>query len=108
MKLSYLTNYIFSQKFTNFVNYNSKEKVLIDLKKKTECLNSFNKKILDNIIEKNKDSIYSNYAQKTYAERLEKIYQSILNSPRDGLEYAQGEELLDCFLSPARFNLLRT
>ena len=60
------------------------------------------------IIEKNKDSIYSNYAQKTYAERLEKIYQSILNSPRDGLEYAQGEELLDCFLSPARFNLLRT
>ena len=60
------------------------------------------------IIEKNKDSISRNYAQRTYVERLGKIYHSILNAPRDQLEYAQGEDLLHCFLSPERFNLLRT
>ena len=60
------------------------------------------------IIERNRESISRNFSQNTYIEKLGNIYDSILNSNLDQLEYAKGEDLLYSFLSPARLNLLRT
>lgn len=60
------------------------------------------------IILKNKESINENFAPKSYTTKLKHIYEKILDSKRDQFEFAQGEHLLDSFLSPARLNLLRT
>lgn len=60
------------------------------------------------IILKNKESITENFAQKSYTTKLKLIYEKILHLKQDQLEYANGEHLLDSFLSPARLHLLRT
>ena len=55
LKMSYITNYIFSDKFIKMSSNKSKKEVLNKIKKNTECLNDFNKELIYNIFETNID-----------------------------------------------------
>jgi len=43
-----------------------------------------------------------------YSQRLKEIYDKVIDSPASGLDHLDGEKLLNRFLDPARFCLLRT
>ena len=55
LKMSYITNYIFSDKFIKMSSNKSKKEVLNNIKKNTECLNDFNKELIYNAFETNID-----------------------------------------------------
>jgi hypothetical protein len=55
LKVSYITNYIFSDKFIKMLSNKSKKEFLNNIKKNTECLNDFNKELIYNIFETNID-----------------------------------------------------
>lgn len=89
------------------------EEIILSISKSTEARQEIRsqvklEKIDLKIIQKNKESITENFAQKSYTTKLKHIYEKILHSKQDQLEYAHGENLLDSFLSPARLHLLRT
>ena len=65
-------------------------------------------KIDKNVIQENKESVMDNFGQETYAKKVKRIYDLLLISTHEKVEYANGEDLLDLFLSPSRLNLLRT
>lgn len=48
------------------------------------------------------------FSPKAYGDHLLSIYHELLNAKPGSVRYADGGKLLDSFLSPERFNLLRT
>ena len=48
------------------------------------------------------------YSPTAYGDHLASIYQQLADAQTGSIEYADGQKLLDEFLNPARFNLLRT
>ena len=66
--------------------------------------------ILDEqVIDTNRKAVTEQFSLSSYAKKTFNIYQSILGTeeiPKCG--YANGQKLLDQFLSPNRLNLLRT
>ena len=62
----------------------------------------------ENIISKNQKNISKYFSQNAYTDKLQFIYNSILQSDKGSLEFASGNNLLESFLTPDRLNLLRT
>ncbi|HKJ46470.1 MAG TPA: glycosyltransferase family 4 protein [Balneolales bacterium] len=56
----------------------------------------------------NKHIIEENYNLKQYGDRLLSVYDHLLSQYPDKIEYLNAKKLLDQFLNPERFNLLRT
>ncbi|QHI69312.1 glycosyltransferase family 4 protein [Tichowtungia aerotolerans] len=52
--------------------------------------------------------VQKSYSPEAYGDQLASLYQTVLNSRPGSIQYADGRKLLDEFLNPARFNLLRT
>jgi len=67
-------------------------------------------KVLDNdIIDRNRHAVAEQFSLSSYADRTLKIYQELLDTVyTTGCQFANGQLLLDQYLSPARLNLLRT
>ena len=66
--------------------------------------------VLDNhIIDRNRHAVAEQFSLSSYADRTLKIYQELLDTEdTTGCQFANGQLLLDQYLSPARLNLLRT
>ena len=66
--------------------------------------------VLDNdIIDRNRHAVAEQFSLSSYADRTLKIYQELLDTvDTTGCQFANGQLLLDQYLSPARLNLLRT
>ena len=66
--------------------------------------------VLDNdTIDRNRHAVAEQFSLSSYADRTLKIYQELLGSlDTIGCQFANGQLLLDQYLSPARLNLLRT
>ena len=62
----------------------------------------------ENIISRNQKNVSKYFSQDTYTDKLQFIYNSILESGKGTLEFASGNNLLESFLTPDRLNLLRT
>ena len=60
------------------------------------------------IIEKNQTAVMKEFSLSAYGSKLLRIYQEVLESPAQKVGFADGEKMLDQFLSPERINLLRT
>ena len=59
-------------------------------------------------IEPNKQRVEEAYSTETYGDALLSIYRTLLKTPPGSVRYANSDVLLDAFLNPARFNLLRS
>lgn len=62
----------------------------------------------EDIISRNQKNVSKYFSQDAYADKLQFIYNSLLESDKGTLEFANGNNLLSSFLSPDRLNLLRT
>ncbi|MBN2327494.1 MAG: hypothetical protein JXR73_10105, partial [Candidatus Omnitrophica bacterium] len=62
----------------------------------------------DSIIEKNRQVIQNKFNLEQYGKRLSAIYQTVASSPAGPIEAIDIDRLLDGFLAPERFTLLRT
>jgi hypothetical protein len=60
------------------------------------------------LVTKNKDSVNQNFGLEAYGQRLWKMYCDTLSGQNEKITFADGEQLLECFLCPTRLNLLRT
>lgn len=60
------------------------------------------------LVAKNKDSVNKNFGLEAYGQRLWKMYCDTLSGQNEKITFADGEQLLECFLCPTRLNLLRT
>ena len=61
------------------------------------------------IIDRNKQAVAEQFSLTSYAQRTRKIYQELLAIEDNfSCQFANGQLLLDQYLSPARLNLLRT
>jgi glycosyltransferase involved in cell wall biosynthesis len=58
--------------------------------------------------ENNRNAVETAYSLKRYGEQLFSIYEKLLAAKAGTVSYADGGKLLDAFLEPGRFNLLRT
>jgi len=74
-----------------------------------------NPSLMDTVLENSTDAVENNrkvvetaYCPKAYGERLLSIYQKLAGEPSGTVDYADGGRILDAFLEPKRFNLLRT
>jgi len=56
----------------------------------------------------NREVIARNFSLERYSENLLKLYHDVAKSPVEPLDYASSALVLDQFLDPRRFNLLRT
>jgi hypothetical protein len=56
----------------------------------------------------NQSSVRENFSAPAYGSRVRQIYQEIIESTQTTCGYADGQKLLEKFLSPERLNLLRT
>ncbi|WP_309381588.1 glycosyltransferase family 4 protein [Cerasicoccus frondis] len=56
----------------------------------------------------NRDLIAQNFSLERYGENLAAVYAKVASSPVEPLAYASHEAVLNQFLDPRRFNLLRT
>lgn len=59
-------------------------------------------------VEGNRAVVEKAYGSAAYGEQLLSIYQKLIQAKPGSVRYADGDALLDEFLAPARFNLLRT
>ncbi|HKJ31365.1 MAG TPA: glycosyltransferase family 4 protein [Balneolales bacterium] len=75
-----------------------------ELRSFSDCSGVFDRDLLTH----NKQIIEEKYNLHQYGERLITIYDSLLEQKAGKLEYIDAGILLDQFLDPARFNLLRT
>ena len=65
--------------------------------------------LADDIIDRNKQAVAEQFSLSSYAKRTFKIYEELLASEdTTGCQFANGQLLLEQFLSPTRLNLLRT
>jgi hypothetical protein len=63
----------------------------------------------EEIIDRNKQAVTEQFSLTSYAERTLKIYQQLLATDNSThCQFANGQLLLDKYLSPTRLNLLRT
>lgn len=62
----------------------------------------------EDVIQKNRRIIQEKYNLDHYGEQLVTIYSSLLEQKPDHVNYIDADALLDQFLNPERFNLLRT
>lgn len=62
----------------------------------------------EEVIQKNKKQIQARYSTRAYAENLHEIYQNLLQRKPGELHFLDPESVLDAFLDPRSFNLLRT
>ena len=59
------------------------------------------------IIDRNQQAVTEKFSLTSYADRTLKIYQELLDTEdTSGCQFANGQILLDQYLSPTRFNLL--
>ncbi len=56
----------------------------------------------------NRDLIETHYSLSAYRHKLTRIYQDITNAPSEKPDCLDARKLLDCFLNPERFRLLRS
>ena len=61
-----------------------------------------------NLINQNKKNVAKVFNLDTYGRKLVDIYHKVAGSDPDELQFLNAERLLDCFLDPSRFCLLRT
>ena len=59
-------------------------------------------------ITSNRNLIDTHYSLSAYRQKLTHIYQSITNAPLEKPGCLDARKLLDCFLAPDRFRLLRS
>ena len=59
-------------------------------------------------IEQNQTAVKEKFSLSAYGSKVQEIYRAILESPPQKVQFADGEKMLDQFLSPERLNLLRT
>ena len=59
-------------------------------------------------VEHNQRVVKETYSSEAYSAQLLSIYQKLLKTPPGTVRYADGHALLDAFLAPERFSLLRT
>lgn len=59
-------------------------------------------------VARNCELIASNFSLERYGENLAALYQKVANAPVERLQHIDHEAVLNQFLDPARFNLLRT
>jgi len=59
-------------------------------------------------VARNRELIAQNFSLERYGENLAAIYGKVAASPIQKLEFANSADVLDQFLDPSRFNLLRT
>ena len=63
----------------------------------------------EDIIERNRQAVAKQFSLSSYAKRTLKIYQKLLaTEDNNSCQFANGQLLLEQYLSPARLNLLRT
>lgn len=60
------------------------------------------------MVANNRSVVEEAYSPAAYGEHLLSIYTQLLNARPGSVRYADGQKLLDEFMNPARFNLLRT
>ena len=58
-------------------------------------------------IRRNQNSVRENFSASVYGIRVQQIYQKIIDSTQTTIEFADGQKMLEQFLSPERLNLLR-
>jgi hypothetical protein len=74
LKMSYLINYIFSDQLSHLSSNKPKKEVLNHLKKNTNCLNNYNKSLINKIIKNSEDDNNENdYIEKLKSELLQTI-----------------------------------
>jgi len=56
---------------------------------------------------RNQNSVRENFSTSVYGIRVQQIYQKIIDSKQTTIEFADGQKMLEQFLSPERLNLLR-
>lgn len=81
--------------------------VIRAVKETPDCL-QINLTSSDDSTSANRRVAEESYNQQQYGDRLMKIYNRLLSSSPGTVTYADGDKLLDAFLDPSRFNLLRT
>lgn len=59
-------------------------------------------------IEHNRQAIQTHFNPESYGKRLIGIYQNLADSNSSQVEFLNASKVLNCFLDPRRFNLLRT
>lgn len=59
-------------------------------------------------IENNRQAVRSSFGIESYGKRLTRMYRQVLESPATELEALSGSALLQKFLDPTRFSLIRT
>jgi len=59
-------------------------------------------------IDHNRCVIGRNFSLERYGENLARLYESVAASPVEALDYASAPAVLEQFLDPGRFNMLRT
>ncbi|RMF89545.1 MAG: hypothetical protein D6736_08190, partial [Nitrospinota bacterium] len=59
-------------------------------------------------IERNRQAVQQAFSLERYGQRLMQIYRQVMESPVDSLDSLSADLLLDQFLAPERFSLLRT
>lgn len=80
---------------------------LVEHPEDKELLPAFNPTVSASQIPKNQSVAETNYSQEAYAERLLGIYDGLLEAEISEITSADAPVLLDQFLKPDRFNLLR-
>jgi hypothetical protein len=81
--------------------------VIRAVKKNPGCL-PFKLNVDPAAVEPNRTVAQQTYGPEKYGDRLAAIYQTLCAAPPGSVTFADGGKLLDAFLDPARFNLLRT
>ena len=74
-----------------------------DIKEQTKIGYSNSQLIAENAL-----AIEKSFALDSYRDRLQKIYRLLCSSESGSIEFANGNNLLQSFLTPERINLLRT
>ena len=60
------------------------------------------------MIAENHQAVAANFGVRDYGKRLVGYYEQLLRAPAEPVEWLDPDRLLDEFLDPVRFNLLRT
>ncbi len=74
---------------------------------KTEIQTSISRQIPEEVIRSNKKIIESEYNQDKYGENLIRLYENLMESEVTNIEYLDPDKVLEQFLSPNYFSLLR-
>ena len=90
----------------------AQEEVLMHIHRNPECAKLLVPTELtiadESIIQKNYDTISANYDRSAYGERLAGLYRTVCQATPGPVRNLDGDDMLNAYLSPQRFNLLRT